>query len=99
MNNQISTTTNPAVKTDREREQKHHTVGWSTAVAVTADLPMLPEIRDRTQSVNWCAALSNAGHAAFLATVAGIGSGTTAIIQTPTPAIPPAGSTSTISHL
>ena len=66
-------------------------------VRTTADLPMLPEFRDRPQSLDWRTALSTAGLAAFLAAVAGIGCGAKATMRKPSPAIPVAGPTSTLT--
>ena len=68
-------------------------------VPITADLPMVPEFRDRAEAINWRAALSAAGLAAFLAAVAGIGCGTKPAIPKPSPAIPIAESSPTVSVL
>jgi hypothetical protein len=67
------------------------------AVAITADLPIPPQFRDRTEAINWRAALSKAGLAAFLAAVAGIGCGAKVPIRKPSPAVPIAGSSTTLS--
>lgn len=63
------------------------------AVPDTGDLPILPEIRaakfaDKVQSINWRAALSTAGLAAFLAAVAGIGCASGTTMLKPSPATP-----------
>ena len=54
-------------------------------VPTTADLPMLPEFRNRAQAINWRAALSRAGLAGFLAVIAGVGCGTGSPLPKPSP--------------
>ena len=69
----------------------------SPEVPTTADLPMLPEFRERAQSASRRAALSTAGLAAFIAAVAGIGCGAKAPLRKPSPAISITGSSTTLS--
>ncbi|HZD50391.1 MAG TPA: hypothetical protein VE178_16735, partial [Silvibacterium sp.] len=81
VSNKIYTETNLSAEITAElprisaNETKVNTAG-TREVPTTADLPMLPELRERAQAINWRAALSSASLAAFLAIVAGVGCGT-----------------------
>ena len=93
----IDGTPKPAtVPTPSESQTKDQSAD-APEVPTTADLPMLPEFRQRAEAINWRAALSTAGLAAFLAAIAGAGCGTKATMRKPSPAIPFAGSTPTLS--
>jgi len=91
----IDVTTKPAT-VPAGRQTKAETAE-EPEVPTTADLPMLPEFRRRAEAIHWRAALSTAGLAAFLAAIAGAGCGAKATLRKPSPAIPVAGSTPTLS--
>ena len=92
----IDVTPKPTAVPPAEKETKDEAANVPE-VPITADLPMLPEFRNRAEVTNRRAALTTAGLAAFLATIGGVGCGKSSTIRKPSPAIPLAGSTPTLN--